>query len=49
MVSGAAIVAGRLAEGLARRGHAVLALAASDRGPAYLAEDGGLRVHRLRS
>lgn len=49
MVSGAAIVASRLAEGLARRGHAVLVLAASDRGPAYTSTAGGLRLHRLRS
>jgi len=49
MVSGAAIVAWRLAEGLARRGHAVLVIAASDRGPAYVTETGSLRVARLRA
>lgn len=35
MISGAAIVVRRLAEGLAARGHHVLVLTASDRGPAY--------------
>lgn len=49
MISGASIVVRRLAEGLAGRGHQVLVLAASDRGPAYLREAGGLRVARLRS
>lgn len=49
MVSGAAIVASRLAEGLARRGHTVLVLAASERGPAYTVEQDGLRVTRLAS
>lgn len=49
MISGASIVVGRLAEGLARRGHAVLVIAASDRGPGYVTEAGGLRVARLRS
>lgn len=35
MISGAALVAQRLAEGLAARGHSVLVLAASERGKAY--------------
>jgi len=35
MISGAAIVVQRLAEGLAQRGHNVLVMAASERGPAY--------------
>ncbi len=56
MISGAAIVAQRLAEGLAARGHSVLVLAASDRGPHYTLTAGpsptasaALRVVRLRS
>lgn len=49
MISGAALVAGRLAEGLAQRGHQVLVLAASDRGPAYQAEDRGVHLIRLAS
>lgn len=35
MISGAALVVQRLAEGLAQRGHTVLVIAASERGPAY--------------
>lgn len=51
MVSGAALVVWRLAEGMAARHHDVLVLAASDRGQPYSheAEDGWLRVARLRA
>lgn len=49
MVSGAALVVHRLAEGIAARGHSVLVLAASDRGRAYTEERGALRIARLRS
>lgn len=51
MVSGAALVVWRLAEGMAARHHDVLVVAASDRGHAYTheAEDGWLRVARLRA
>jgi glycosyltransferase involved in cell wall biosynthesis len=49
MVSGAALVVQRLAQGLANRGHAVLVIAASDRGAAYVEEYGRLRVARLRA
>lgn len=49
MISGAALVAGRLAHGLAARGHRVLVLCASDRGPAYLTETENLTTHRLRA
>src|SRR5262245_4819738 len=49
MVSGAALVVWRLAEGMAARHHDVLVLAASDRGRPYAqeSEDGWLRVARL--
>jgi glycosyltransferase involved in cell wall biosynthesis len=47
MISGAALVVKRLAENMAARGHAVLVLAASDRGPAYAVEEQGVRVARL--
>ncbi len=49
MVSGAAIFAKQLAEGMADRGHQVLVIAASDRGSPYLAQSGSLSVLRLRS
>jgi glycosyltransferase involved in cell wall biosynthesis len=49
MISGAALVLGRLAEGMAARGHEVLVLAASDTGPAYGEQQGSLRVSRLRA
>ena len=51
MVSGAALVVWRLAEGMAARHHDVLVLAASDRGQPYNqeSEDGWLRVARLRA
>lgn len=51
MVSGAALVVWRLAEGMAARHHDVLVLAASDHGQPYSqeAEDGWLRVARLRA
>jgi glycosyltransferase involved in cell wall biosynthesis len=49
MVSGAALVAQRLAEGLAARGHSVLVIAASDRGAAYSADGAGVRQVRLPS
>lgn len=51
MVSGAALVVWRLAEGMAARHHDVLVLAASDKGQPYNeeAEDGWLRVARLRA
>ena len=49
MVSGAALVAQRLAQGMVRRGHTVMVLAASDRGPAYQRNEAGVRVVRLRA
>lgn len=49
MISGAALVVRRLAEGMAARGHAVLVMAASERGRASLTEAPGLRLARLRS
>ena len=49
MVSGAAIAVQRLAHGMAERGHAVLVLAASDRGRPYAETRDGLRLVRLRS
>ena len=47
MVSGAALVVQRLALGLTARGHEVLVLAASERGPAYAETNGRLRQMRL--
>jgi len=49
MISGAALVAQRLAEGIASRGHEVLVVAASDRERAYTDSTAGLRLVRLRS
>lgn len=49
MISGAAIFAGQLAEGMARHGHKILVIAASDHGNPYLAQSGNLSVLRLRS
>ena len=49
MVSGAAIFAQRLAEGMSARGHHILVAAASDTGPAYLQQNGNLSILRLRS
>ena len=47
MVSGAALVVQRLALGLTARGHEVLVVAASERGPAYVEQSGPLRQARL--
>lgn len=49
MVSGAALVVQRFAEGMAARGHSVLVLAASDQLKAYTEEHDCLRVARLHS
>lgn len=49
MISGAAIMVQKLAQGLAADGHEVLVLAASDRGHSYVATAGRLRVLRLPS
>lgn len=49
MVSGAAIVAQRLAEGMARRGHRILVLCASDTGPAQWVAQENLGLRRLAS
>lgn len=49
MVSGAALVVGRIAEGMAARGHPVLVLTSSDKRRAYADERGGRRVVRLRA
>lgn len=49
MVSGAALVAQRLAEGMTKRGHAVLVMAASDRQRAYTVSTNSLKLARLRS
>jgi glycosyltransferase involved in cell wall biosynthesis len=49
MVSGAAIVAQRLAQGMADRGHDVLVVAASDRARAYAEQSGRVRLVRVRS
>ena len=49
MISGAALVVERLANGMAERGHSVLVLAASDKGHAYTKEIGNLRIVCLTS
>ena len=49
MVSGAAIFAKRLADGMAERGHQVLVIAASDRGAPYLKQTDNLSELHLRS
>lgn len=49
MISGAALVAQRLAEGMVERGHTVLVIAASDRQRVYVDGTNGLRLARLRS
>ena len=49
MVSGAALKAQQLAEGMAARGHAVLVLTASDRREAYVTTAGNLRIFRASS
>ncbi len=49
MVSGAALVVQRLAQGLAGRGHQVLVLAASAQREAYVEEEGLLRVAHLQA
>ncbi len=49
MISGAALAAARLAEGLAAEGHEVLVIAASDRREGYSTQNGRLRIERLPS
>ena len=49
MVSGAALFAEQLAEAMAKRGHQVMVIAASDRGKTYLVERGNLSILRLHS
>lgn len=49
MVSGISVAVHHLAEGLVRRGHAVMVLSASDRGEAYRDLRGGVELVRLAS
>ena len=49
MVSGISVAVHHLAEGLARRGHAVMVFSASDRGEAYREVRGGVELVRLAS
>jgi glycosyltransferase involved in cell wall biosynthesis len=49
MISGAAIFSAQLAEAMARRGHQVLVIAASERDNPYVTLSGNLTVLRLRS
>jgi len=49
MISGAALAAARLAEGLAAEGHDVMVIAASDRREGYSTQNGRLRIERLPS
>lgn len=49
MVSGAAFVIQRLAEGMADADHAVLVLTASEQGDAYTQDLDGLKIERLKS
>lgn len=48
-INGAARFAGRLAHGLAARGHEVHVVAPSTAGPEQLESDGAVTVHRMRS
>jgi glycosyltransferase involved in cell wall biosynthesis len=49
MVSGVSVAVNHLAEGLVRRGHAVMVLSASDRGEAYREQRAGVELVRLAS
>lgn len=49
MISGASIAAEQLAKGMAKRGHNVLVIAASDTGQAYQTRETNLTVLRLKS
>ena len=49
MISGAALIAERLASSMSVREHATLVIAASDRGPGYTTEKDNARVVRLAS
>ena len=49
MISGAAIVVEQLAKGMAKRGHQVLVIAASDKNHPYTSTQNNLTVLRLRS
>lgn len=49
MISGAALVVEGLATAMAKRGHEVLVIAASETGQAYRVQEGNLTVIRLRS
>lgn len=49
MISGAALTAARLAEGLTQEGHEVFLIAASDRRDGYSTQNGRLRIERLPS
>jgi glycosyltransferase involved in cell wall biosynthesis len=49
MISGASLVVQQLARGMTARGHAVLVIAASDKGGAYTTQDGALKITRLAS
>jgi glycosyltransferase involved in cell wall biosynthesis len=49
MISGAAVVVERLAVGMAKRGHQILVIAASDDGNAYSQDHPNIRILRLQS
>lgn len=49
MISGASLAVAQLAQGLARLGHDLLVIAASDRSHGYSTQNGHLRVDRLTS
>ncbi len=49
MVSGAALVVEGLAKAMAKCGHHVLVIAASDRSRSYSIQEGNLTVQRLKS
>lgn len=49
MISGASIAAEQLAKGMAKRGHDVLVIAASDTGQAYQTREKNLTILRLKS
>ena len=49
VISGVTLVVQKVARAMVKRGHEVTVVTASDRGPAYQAEDQGVRLLRVRS
>jgi 1,2-diacylglycerol 3-alpha-glucosyltransferase len=49
VISGVTLVVQKVAREMVRRGHEVTVVTASERGPAYIDEDQGVRIRRVRS